>query len=88
MAKQTADIRSGEAFGHVIAEIRRTKGLTQTELAEQSGVARSYLSHVESGRTTRLLEMTLRILRVLNARIYIVFDDPDDGVEVAHDAQS
>ncbi len=80
MAKRTADIRSGQAFGQVIADIRSARGLTQTELAEQSGVTRSYLSHVETGRTTRLLDMMLRILRVLNARVYIVFDvGEDDG---------
>ena len=75
MAQRTADIRSGEAFGQVIADIRSARGLTQADLAEQSGATRSYLSHVETGRTTRLLDMMLRILRVLNARVYIVFDD-------------
>jgi transcriptional regulator with XRE-family HTH domain len=80
MTQRTADVRSGEAFGRVIADIRRTKKMTQADLAENAGVSRAYLSMVESGRTTRLLDMTLRILRILNARIYIVFDD-----EVDHD---
>lgn len=75
MVKRTADIRSGDAFGRVIADIRSSRGLTQTDLAERAAVSRSYLAHVESGRTTRLLEMMLRILRVLGARVYIVFDD-------------
>ena len=81
MAQRTADIRSGEAFGRVIADIRRTRKMTQADLAEDAGVTRSYLSLVESGRTTRLLDMVLRLLRTLNARVYIVFDDEETNGE-------
>lgn len=73
--ERRADIRSGEAIGRVIADIRRARGLTQSGLAERSGVTRTYLSHIETGRTSRLLEVLLRTLRALDARVYIVFDD-------------
>lgn len=32
-----------------IAEIRKSKGLTQTQLAEKAGISRSHLAGIESG---------------------------------------
>ena len=81
MSQRTADIRSGEAFGRVIADVRRARKMTQENLAEDAGVSRSYLSQVESGRTTRLLDMMLRLLRALDAKVYIVFDDGETNGE-------
>ncbi|CAG9608016.1 helix-turn-helix domain-containing protein [Pseudoneobacillus rhizosphaerae] len=42
-----------------IAEIRRKKGISQTELAERLSIDRTHLSKVETGKvrpSTRLLE--------------------------------
>lgn len=39
-----------EHVGAEIARLRRAKGLTQKELAEDAGVSPSYLGEVEGGR--------------------------------------
>jgi transcriptional regulator with XRE-family HTH domain len=40
----------GRSFGAVLREHRRAAGLTQRELAEQSGLDFSYISKLENGR--------------------------------------
>lgn len=38
-------------FGRRLKQIREKKGLKQVELAEHTGIARTYISKVENGRT-------------------------------------
>jgi transcriptional regulator with XRE-family HTH domain len=68
-------IRSGADLGRAIADIRRTRRLTQEEAASRGGVKRSYLAQMEAGRTVSLLEHMLRILRRMGATITITLDD-------------
>jgi transcriptional regulator with XRE-family HTH domain len=75
--KRTWEVRSGADLGLAIAEIRRRGGTTQQELADRSGLSRSYLSKIESGRSGLLLEHVLRILRRMGATITIAFEDHD-----------
>lgn len=44
-----ADMIETEAVGARIARIRKTRGLTQAQLARQANVGRSFLAHVETG---------------------------------------
>jgi transcriptional regulator with XRE-family HTH domain len=44
----SSDIRV--QFGNRVRRLRKSKGLTQLELAELLGVGRSYLSQIESGK--------------------------------------
>jgi len=46
-------------------------GLTQEQLAERSGLTRAYLAHLESGRSVRLLEHMLRVLRRAGATVTV-----------------
>lgn len=64
-------IRAGEDLGLAIAEIRSRRGLTQRQLAEESGLSRDYLAQIEAGRTGRLLEHMLRVLRRCGAELTI-----------------
>jgi transcriptional regulator with XRE-family HTH domain len=64
-------IHSGADFGRAISAIRHRRGLTQAELAEQCGLARSYLAHLETGRTSSSLEHILRLLRRSGARVTV-----------------
>lgn len=75
MAKTTAVIRSGEDFGRTIAERRRRVNMAQSELADLAGLSTAYLSKIENGRTSSILEHELRILRRLGATITVEFDD-------------
>ncbi|HEY6349263.1 MAG TPA: helix-turn-helix transcriptional regulator [Candidatus Angelobacter sp.] len=38
-------------FGRRVREIREKKGLKQVEISEHTGMARTYISKVENGRT-------------------------------------
>lgn len=64
-------IRSGEEIGQAIGEIRRSRGMSASELADLTGLSRSYIEKIEAGRTTSLIDHELRILRRLGARLTI-----------------
>jgi transcriptional regulator with XRE-family HTH domain len=72
-------IHSGADFGRAIADLRRRQGLTQAQLAEQSGLSRDYLAHLEAGRTSKSLDHLLRTLRRSGASITVSLPDDDDG---------
>jgi transcriptional regulator with XRE-family HTH domain len=65
------EIRRPEDLGLAVSEARRAIGLTQTQLAERSGVERSYLAKLEAGLNTLLLDRSLRLLRRLGARVIV-----------------
>jgi HTH-type transcriptional regulator / antitoxin HipB len=64
-------IRSAADLGAAIQDARREAGLTQLELAEGAGVSRAYLAHIERGRSSRLLELLLDLLRVLDLELVV-----------------
>ena len=49
-------------MGYNIAALRMKKNMTQEELSEKSGVSRSIVSGLESGRTTQTTVKTLEKL--------------------------
>jgi DNA-binding XRE family transcriptional regulator len=67
-------IRAPEDFGRAIADLRRERGLTQAELASQSGLSRNYLALLETGVTAEMLERVLRLLRRLGAEVTVSFE--------------
>jgi transcriptional regulator with XRE-family HTH domain len=80
---RTWRVRTGEDIGRAIADLRRMRGLTQAELAKETGTTRSYLALMESGRSVRLLEHLLRVLRRMGATVTISIPiepgEPADG---------
>lgn len=72
-------VRSGADIGQAIGEIRATRGLTQAELAENSGLSRHWLAKLETGRSAVVLDHMLRVLRRLGASITISFDQDSAG---------
>ncbi len=64
-----APIRDAETLGSVIAELRRTSGLDQEELARRVGVHRPALSHLETGRAVTQVELIFRVLRELGYEV-------------------
>ena len=56
-----------------IAEIRKDRGLTQTELAERAGLPQSNISRAESGQSS--IEVKCRIADALNLPVPDVFPD-------------
>jgi HTH-type transcriptional regulator/antitoxin HipB len=57
------------SLGAALKHYRRQAGLSQAELAEQTGLHRSYLSALEQGRETEHLRRLLRVLRQLGVRM-------------------
>lgn len=59
------------SLGSALRHYRRQAGLTQAELAEQTGLHRTYLSALERGQETEQLRRLLRVLRQLGLRMTI-----------------
>lgn len=72
-------IRSGRDFGRTIADLRVERGLTQTQLARQSGVTRHYLAELERGVTALVLDRVVRLLRRLGAEVTVTARRESDG---------
>ena len=52
---------------------RMERYLTQTELAELSGIGQSHLSRIELGKVTPTLELAFKLARALNCSIEEIF---------------
>ncbi len=68
-AKHPFRIYSPASLGDAIRHYRTAAGLTQAQLAEMSGLQRSYLSELENGKETEQLKRILRVLRQLGVRM-------------------
>jgi DNA-binding XRE family transcriptional regulator len=64
--------------GHRLAEIRRSRGLTQAQVAERMGVTKGRISQIEQGKISGQ-EVLLRYVFALGGRLHqaIYFDDGD-----------
>ncbi|HEX5478243.1 MAG TPA: helix-turn-helix domain-containing protein [Dehalococcoidia bacterium] len=58
-----------QSLGAAIRHYREELGLTQAELAQRSGLNRTYLSALEQGSETEQLRRLFRVLRQLGVRI-------------------
>jgi HTH-type transcriptional regulator/antitoxin HipB len=57
------------SLGAAIRHYRTAAGLTQAELAELTGLQRTYLTELERGKETEQLKRIFRILRRLGVRM-------------------
>lgn len=64
--------------GHRLAEIRRSRGLTQQEIADRMGVTKGRVSQIEQGKLSGQ-EVLARYAAALGGRLHqaIYFDDGD-----------
>ena len=58
--------RKGSAFGRVLCDWRRKRGLSQLDLALASAVSQRHISFLESGRAQPSRDMVLRLATVLD----------------------
>ena len=58
---QRIEIRRVEDLGLAVSEARRALGMTQLQLAEQSGIERTYLAKLEAGLSTLLLVLNVLV---------------------------
>src|SRR5258707_13492050 len=57
------------SLGAAIRHFRLQSGLSQAELAERTGLNRTYLSDLERGRETEPVRRSLRVLKELGVRM-------------------
>lgn len=62
-------ITSWTKLGGLLRDARKAQGLTQAELAERAGVARSWLARVEAGHRGAEFETLLRLLDALGMNL-------------------
>lgn len=59
-------------LGAQLAQMRKARGLTQSEVAFRSGIPRLKVIHVEAGRPTVSVEAYARVAAALGAGIHAV----------------
>jgi DNA-binding XRE family transcriptional regulator len=67
-----------EAVGHRLAELRKARGLTQRQVAEQMGVTKGRVSQIEAGKVSGQ-DVPARFAAALGGRLHqaIYFDNGD-----------
>ncbi|WP_212833695.1 helix-turn-helix domain-containing protein [Catellatospora sp. TT07R-123] len=65
-----------EMLGHRLAEVRRSRGLTQQEVADRMGVTKGRVSQIEQGKISGQ-DVLARFAAALGGRLHqaIYFDD-------------
>lgn len=74
------DITDWTKLGSVIRSARQNAGMTQHQLAEKSGTARSWIARIEAGHRKAELEQLLRLLDALDLRMRL-HSLADTGIE-------
>jgi transcriptional regulator with XRE-family HTH domain len=64
-------VYSPQSLGTAIRHFRQEAGLSQMELAQRTGLNRTYLSALEQGHETEQLRRLLRVLKELGVRMTI-----------------
>lgn len=77
MRTRTWTVRSPEDLGRAIAGVRAVRGLSQQQLAHETGLDRSYLARLEAGASQLVIERVLRVLRRTGATVTITLPDDD-----------
>jgi transcriptional regulator with XRE-family HTH domain len=62
-------------IGDRLRAVRESKGLSQTELQERTGLLCGYISRVENGHTTPSIQTLEKFARALEVPIYQLFYD-------------
>ncbi|GAB4105881.1 helix-turn-helix transcriptional regulator [Micromonospora taraxaci] len=67
-----------QVVGHRLAEVRRSRGFTQQQIADRMGVTKGRISQIEQGRISGQ-EVVARYAVALGGRLHqaIYFDDGD-----------
>jgi DNA-binding XRE family transcriptional regulator len=67
-----------EVLGHRLAEVRRSRGLTQQQVAERMGITKGRVSQIERGKISGQ-DVLVRYAAALGGRLHqaIYFDDGD-----------
>lgn len=64
-------MNSRERIGVMIRELRQNKGLTQQELADLSGMNRTTIGKIESGKFNASIDLISKLIKPLGAELDI-----------------
>ncbi len=70
----TEDVSLAWKTGNALAEARSARGLTQSQLAEKSGIDQSDISKIERGQANPSVSTLQRLAEALGCKINICFD--------------
>lgn len=73
-------VRVKELIGARMQALRKAKGLTQEELAEEVGISDKYLSSIECGQENPTLDTLLKLAGALDAPIWEFFQIQDTAL--------
>jgi transcriptional regulator with XRE-family HTH domain len=62
-------------FGNRVAALRRAASISQEELADRCGFARSYMSRIERGKANPSLDAVETLAGGLNVSVVQLFED-------------
>jgi y4mF family transcriptional regulator len=71
-------------IGGVVAAARRHRGLTQVQLARETGVTQAWISQIEKGKDNAQLGKVLRILSYLGVRLRVGEAPWDEKASSSH----
>ena len=69
------------ATGRRIQTLRKSRGLSQEQLAEKLGMDRVSVGYIEQGRRSPKLSTVFAISRVLDVRVFDLFEDVEASLE-------
>lgn len=61
------------AFGDRVTKLRKKRGWTQEDMAERSGIHRSYLAGIETGSRNPTLDVIVKVANSLHVPIADLF---------------
>lgn len=67
------------ALGDMLAERRRAKGMSQTQLADKMGTSQPAVARLEAGATNARLSTLLRYAQALDLELSIDLSNPPDA---------
>lgn len=66
-------------LGKQIQAARRFRKMTQQQLAEECGVTRQFITHIETERANPSIRMLQRITTILGCRLAIILSSPEES---------
>lgn len=79
-SEPTWRIASADDLARALADVRRARGLSQSDVADLIGVNRTYLAELESGsRQGLMIERILRALRRMGAEVVVTLPEDPRG---------
>lgn len=73
--ERTSRLRSPADFGLAIQQARLSRGLTQSELADELGITQSAVSEIEAGKSTIYLRRLLSLARATGLEFSATWED-------------